>query len=267
MADVFAFPRFLQVKSLPSETIRLLHKVSFISLVSQGQRRYHPRYTATNHESLLGKLNLDFFHGFKQRRLCHGHTHKVLGLFGGLFRFGRMYPGVLIPNIRHFKQKSVQTGFTQSFLEQWLMSPGRAGGNHHPVQPVFLNRFHHIFLRVLRAGKKIFARVHHVRKSFRIFHNFRHPDHAAYIDAAVADKNADSGLFSRYLCLLRVRFALSQAAPHFGQCHLRGGSGGACFHDRVRNIFRPVEGSAHENTVSGSCNRGKRRCFGKTVEV
>ncbi len=35
--------------------------------------------------------------------LGHGHAHQILGLLGGLFRLVHVNPGVLIPDVGHFK--------------------------------------------------------------------------------------------------------------------------------------------------------------------
>ena len=48
-----------------------------------------------------------------------------------------MNPGILVPDIGHFKQIFVQAAGLKGFHENGFMGLGGAGGHHHPVQPVF----------------------------------------------------------------------------------------------------------------------------------
>ncbi len=76
---------------------------NFKALIGQTQRRIHAGHTAANDQAPLDNRNLLFFKGMQGVGPGHGHTHKILGLFGGrLFGIG-MDPGILVADVGHFK--------------------------------------------------------------------------------------------------------------------------------------------------------------------
>ncbi len=172
-----------------------------------------------------------------------------------------MDPGVLVPDIRHFKKIFVKACIDQCLLEQGLVSLGRAGGNHNPVQVLLLDHLGNGLLGICRTGKQIVGDILHVGERSCVITHFGNVHHPSDIDAAMANKYADARPFSGDLFFFRDLDMFCQSVPcpaQPGPCFCSGRTG---FNDRLGNILRALKGPAHINPLPG-CRYGiKRFCF------
>jgi hypothetical protein len=104
----------------------------------------------------------DIIQGFQKAGLGYGHAEQVLTLLGGGRGLILMDPGALVADIGHLKEILVQTGVSEHILEGGLMSAGRAGRHHHPVEMVLFDHLHHLALGVLGAGEQICLGIENV---------------------------------------------------------------------------------------------------------
>ena len=78
-----------------------------------------------------------FLEWLHQRDFGYGHPDEVLGFLGCQLGVVFVHPGVLIPDVCHFKEILIQPGVGQGLLEQWLVRFRCAGRHHDPIE-VFL---------------------------------------------------------------------------------------------------------------------------------
>ncbi len=86
-------------------------KHGLIALAGESQRGIHTGNPAADHQRPLHHMDLVPIQGYGKPRLGHRHPDLLLGLFGGFFRLILVHPGILIADIGHFNQVSVQPGF------------------------------------------------------------------------------------------------------------------------------------------------------------
>ena len=165
-----------------------------------------------------------------------------------------MNPGIVIPDIGHFKQIFVQTGVDQGFLEQGFMGFGGTGRHHDPVQIFLFDDADQIVLCVLGTGIEVVGCKLHIGKGRRILRNRWNIDDAGNVDAASADKYADTGPLAgnidfrnNFLCLGK---GISCQAQNFSR-HCRSSAG---IDNRLRNVFGPLEGAAHNRCLLLKCS-------------
>ncbi len=174
----------------------LFHQHHLKSLASEPRAAFIPAMPPPiTRARLLTGMHL-LLQRFQVRRAGHRHPHQVLGLFGGGFRVLGVDPGILVADVGHFKQVFVQPAGLQGFHEHRFVGLGAAGGHDHPVELVLLDFFLDFLLGVLAAGEEILIREDHVGQPFGISLDGRHIDHAADVDAAVADKYTDARLLT-----------------------------------------------------------------------
>ena len=128
-----------------------------------------------------------------------------------------MNPGVLISDIGHFKKVFVEARIHQSLLKKGFMGLRGAGGNYNAIQILFLNYLGDRILGIGGAGEKIIGHIFHIRERGRVVSHSHHINHPSDIDAAVTDKDADTGPFQP-LCSLPGNFlVLGPGVPRLTQ--------------------------------------------------
>ena len=73
-----------------------------------------------------------------------------------------MDPGILIPNIGHFEEVSVQAACLEGFHEHGFVGFGTTRSHDHPVQIVLYNSFLDDILGILGAGKQVIIRKNNI---------------------------------------------------------------------------------------------------------
>jgi hypothetical protein len=68
----------------------------------------------------------------------HAHAHQILGLGGGDIALAHMHPRTLVPDIDHLEEVGIHAGLGTGTGKERMMGARRAGGDHHPVEVVFL---------------------------------------------------------------------------------------------------------------------------------
>ena len=85
------------------------------------------------------------------------------------------------------------------------MGSRRAGCHHHPIEVVRTNCTLN-FLQLIRgAGKHTIGRIGHIGKRAHIIGNRFNVDGPGDVDSAMADKNADPGLFLAHIAFVGDR--------------------------------------------------------------
>ncbi len=128
-----------------------------------------------------------------------------------------MHPGALIPDIGHFEEILVETYLPNGLLKQRLVGAGRAGGNHYPVQIVFLHSLLYLLLGILGAGIEVLLHIDHILQPLGEFPYPRHIYDAADVDPAMADEDPDTGFLLRYILLGRVFLFPDEGPPDRGE--------------------------------------------------
>ena len=153
----------------------------------------------------------------------------------------------MLADVRHLVIVLVDAGLAQGVAEKRLQGPRGARGDNHAVQTFFLYLVRYLAGGVRRTGEKLLLGVDDVGERLAVLHRARNVDDAADVRAAVADENADPGLFLGDVLLFGVDPLLREvAAPvlqHFAD--LASGSGGG--EDRLRDVDRALEGARDED--------------------
>ena len=249
------FEGVVELGVVAAEGLLALHDVGLIPLVGQGQGRRDAGQTAADDEGRVIDAQLAGLQGLEELRLGDGHAHEVLGLLGGCLGLVHVHPGGLVADVGHFEEVAVEAGLLAVFLEQALVGPGRAGGDHHSGEVVFLDDLAHLHRRVLGAGEEVVRGEHHVGQGLRIFHDGGHVHDAADVDAAVADENAGPGTDALDVLLERQLDLGDHGAAPGGE---QAGCAGRCpagLHDGLRDVLGPAEGAADKDAVAGGHDR------------
>ena len=209
----------------------LFEQAHLESLASEPEGGVHSCHTAADHEGALVDRHHFLMQGSQVRRPGHRHPHEVLRFFScGLRVFG-VDPGILVADVGHFKQVLVQSAGLQSFHEHRFVGFGAAGGDHHPVELVFLDFFFDFLLGVLAAGEEVFIREGHVGQAFGVGLDARNIDDSADVDAAVADEHADARVLTGDIPFSGHLDSGDVQATGFGQVGTGDTGGGAGFSD------------------------------------
>ncbi len=135
--DRLSLPGGSQVDGISAQSIAFFHQDSFKSLFCHAEGRFHSGNTSAHHKHRFFNGEFHLVQGLYIGCLGHGHANQILCLFRGLVRIIHVNPGVLIPDIGHFKQILVEARIPDGLLEKSFMGSGGAGGHHHPVDLLF----------------------------------------------------------------------------------------------------------------------------------
>ncbi len=208
----------VQILEITADTLPFFNEDRIKSLLGKVQGGGHSRYACPYNQGLgcyryrlLGqRLNMS--------GLGNGHAHQILGLDGGKLRLSGMNPGTLVADIDHLKEVPVQTGIAQGLLKERLMGTRRTGCYDHPVQLVLLDLLLDNLLGILGTGVEVFGIIGDIHHIPGVVGHRGHIHHRADIDAAMADKDTDSGLIVfRHHLLLWICLELHTFAPHLFQ--------------------------------------------------
>jgi len=105
-----------------------------------------------------------------------------------------MHPGAVFPDVGHFKQVRVKTGFLAGVAEGGFVETRGARRHHHPIQLMLYNILLQEGLPGVGAHIAIIFCYHHAGKGGGIFRHRFTVHGACDIEPAVADIHADSDL-------------------------------------------------------------------------
>jgi len=249
-----------------AQLFALFQQQAVKTLGGQGQGRSHAGDAAADDQRPGSDRHGLLRQGLHAAGLGHGHPHQVPGFVGGRFGLIGMDPGALVADVDHLDQAAVEPGVLEGLLKERFVGPGGAGGDDHPVQPVFPDLFLEHLLGVLRAGIEAVGMIDHPLHAFGGLLDLGHIDHRADIDAAMADKDADADLILLRL-LLGVGLVDYALPPLPGQ-HAGGDAGGGrCLGDAFRNILGSLEGTGDDDPLAACLQRGEGGCPAEVVAV
>ena len=202
-----------QVPGLTAQFIALFHQVGLKTHVGDGEGRFHAGDPAADDQGGFGDREGLLVQGFQPHHPGHDAPDQVLGFFQGLFRLVHVHPGVLVPDVGHIEEVGVEARLSDGLLEHGHVGPGAAGSHHHPVELVFLDEIQDLALGVGGTGEQVLVGHRHPRQGGHVFGEGRDVDHAADVNAAVADEDADAGLLALDVRLRRQLFDLRAAVP------------------------------------------------------
>ena len=138
------------------------------------------------------------------------------------------------------------------------MGFGAAGGHHQTVEIVLDQHLLDFVLGILAAGKQILIRKYHVGQGGRIFFNRINIHDAADVNAAVADKHADTWFLLGDINLGR-KFNFGDICPSgFRQVGAGQTGGGTGFGHGSGNVLGTLKYTAGIYTGSRSFDGCKR---------
>jgi hypothetical protein len=123
-----------------------------------------------------------------------------------------MDPGNLFSNAHKFKEVRVQPRLLHGLFEQGFMGSGRAGSDHHAVEPVEGDRLFDLRKIIDGAGPLAFLGEGHVFEPTSVLNDLRYGHGTGDIGASVTDKDTHSNLFVHAILVLQVKRAFI-AAP------------------------------------------------------
>ena len=252
-----------QVPGLTAQFIALFHQVGLKTHVGDGEGRFHAGDPAADDQGGFGDRERLFVEGFQPHHAGHDAADQVLGFFQGLFRLVHMHPGVLVPDVGHIEEVGVEARLPDGFLEHGHVGPGAAGSHHHPVEFVFLDEIQDLALGVGGAGEQVLVGHRYPWQGGHVFGEGRDVDHAADVNAAVADEDADAGLLPLDIRLGRQLFDRKLGAPGRGQQFARGRRGRRGLHHRLGDILGTLKRPADKDPFPVGGHRRKGRGPGK----
>ena len=123
---------------------------------------------------------------------------------------------------------------------------------------LFLDDIQNLALGVSGAGEQVLVGHDHLRQGGHVFGEGRDVDHAADVDAAVADEDADPRLLALDVPLRRQLFDLQLCAPGRSQEFAGGGGRGRGLHHQLGDILGTLEGPTDKDPRSAWWPRVKR---------
>ncbi len=165
--DVGTFNGMMQLSSHPAEFLLFLDQGGFKSLSGEIEGGVHTGDSSAHDQSPLVDGDDLAMERLQPYGTGDGHADQILGLFCGKFRIIGMDPGVLVPDIGHLEQISVQAACFQGLHEHRRMGFRTAGGDDHPVQFFLEDLVLDLGLGILAAGKEIVVGKDHSRQRLR----------------------------------------------------------------------------------------------------
>ena len=110
-------------RAIPPSSFVFLDEVDLVSLVGDGERRIHTGDAAAYNERPLVDGQVKLLKWLQLAGPGDGHPDDVVGLFGCLFLFFRVDPGVVLPDIGHLEVILVESRFTQGVAEERFECP------------------------------------------------------------------------------------------------------------------------------------------------
>ena len=173
----------------------------------------------------------------------------------------------MLADVGHVDVVLVHARFAQGVAKQRLERARRAGGDHHPVQPLVADGVRDRLGGIGGAGKQGIFDVDHARQAQGVLGDIGHIDDAADVGTAATDKDTDLGFVLRDILFHRIDPVRRElAAPRLEQVGDLGAST-AGPHHRLGNVHRPLEGAARENARSAGLQRVEGLNLAKAVVV
>ena len=241
------FEGVIEMTVVAAQLELLFHDVGFKSLIGQGQGRRDAGKPAADDQHGVIDGELTRLQGLQILGFGDGHADKILGLFRRRFGFVHMDPGVLVADVGHLKEITVQTGLLAVLLEKPFVGAGRAGGDDHAGQFVLLDHFAHLDGRILGTGEEVVRCIDDIGQGLGVFHDRGHIHDAADVNAAMANKDARPRADAPDVVLQRHFFLAGQRSPTGSEKSLGAGCGAAGFHDCFRDILGSAEGAADKD--------------------
>ena len=172
-------------------------------LFRNGKRCGESSQPAPDHQCGLNYFIRSFIKRFQEASPGNRHTHQIFPLFRCSFRFCLMDPGILLPNIRQFKEIRIEPRFPQCIPKQGFMGPRCTRCHQHSIESTLFNCMLNFLLLIIGAGKHAMGCISHIGERTSIIGNRFNVDYTGNIDPAMADKDTNPGFFSAHVSFNR----------------------------------------------------------------